>query len=122
MVGSKDQTPIPPGWTNTSIGAKPYIFVAANYRLAALGFMAPDNQDIDANIGLHDTMAAMRWIGKYINKFGGDPNRVTVSGLSAGGGVVEHSLVSYGGKGILLPYQQAILYSPVRILWNLYED
>ncbi|CCX32815.1 Similar to Carboxylesterase 4A; acc. no. Q8R0W5 [Pyronema omphalodes CBS 100304] len=112
MVGSKDQTPIPPGWTNTSIGAKPYIFVAANYRLAALGFMAPDNQDIDANIGLHDTMAAMRWIGKYINKFGGDPNRVTVSGLSAGGGVVEHSLVSYGGKGTLLPYQQAILYSP----------
>jgi carboxylesterase type B len=59
----------------------------------------------------------MDWIGKYIALFGGDSEQVTVMGLSAGAGVILHQLVSNGGDGPKLPFQQvsltAITYHPI---------
>jgi para-nitrobenzyl esterase len=60
------------------------VVVGVNYRLGALGFMhlpgvAP------ANLGLHDQFAALEWISREIEAFGGDPGNVTVAGQSAGG-------------------------------------
>jgi len=41
-------------------------------RLGSFGWLSPTNvTDIDANIGLHDSLAAMEWVEKYISKFGG---------------------------------------------------
>jgi cholinesterase len=66
-----------------------------------------------ANVGLYDQRLALEWIQKYIHLFGGDSDRVTVMGESAGAGSIMHHITSYGGsKGTgQLPFQQAVLQS-----------
>ncbi|CAZ86417.1 unnamed protein product [Tuber melanosporum] len=91
---------------------KPIIYVSMNYRIGAFGWLSPPKAaDIDANIGLHDVLAAMEWVKKYISKFGGNKDKVTAMGESAGGGIIMHAITGYGGKGNKLPFQQAIIQS-----------
>ncbi|KAI8314474.1 Lipase 1 [Colletotrichum sp. SAR11_59] len=60
--------------------------VTSNYRLAALGFLAsPLLADLNlVNLGLQDQHQLLRFVHKYISSFGGDPDRVTLGGKSAG--------------------------------------
>ena len=85
-----------------------------NYRLGAFGWLSgPTFQENGtANAGLHDQRFALEWIQQNIAKFGGDPNRVTVFGESAGGGSIMHQITAYGGNNGPAPFQQAILQSP----------
>jgi para-nitrobenzyl esterase len=71
------------------------VVVTVNYRLGALGFldMRAIGGDV-ANLGLHDALTALAWVRENISAFGGDPSRVTVFGLSAGGGLGIHLLAS----------------------------
>lgn len=82
------------------------VIKANYYRLGAFGWLADANQDIDVNVGLHDVRAAMDWVNDHISKFGGDPERVTVIGESAGGGVIMHTIVAYGGEHSPPPFKQ----------------
>jgi carboxylesterase type B len=66
---------------------------------------SPHEPTMDANVGAHDGMAAVQWTKRYISKFGGDPERITVMGQSAGAAIINSFLTSYGGKGDL-PFAQ----------------
>ena len=44
------------------------------------------------NLAFHDQQLAFKWVQKYIHNFGGDPNKVTISGCSAGGQSVQNHL------------------------------
>jgi para-nitrobenzyl esterase len=58
------------------------VVVAVNYRLAALGWLYVPGQT--ANVGLLDQEAAIDWVLENIQDLGGDPERITVMGQSAG--------------------------------------
>ncbi|MEU5524521.1 carboxylesterase family protein [Streptomyces sp. NPDC047860] len=58
------------------------VFVSLNYRLGVEGYgLFPD---APANPGLRDQLAALRWVHESIEAFGGDPDRITLGGQSAG--------------------------------------
>lgn len=77
------------------------VVVSVNYRLGALGFLDLRSLGGDvANLGLHDAIVALRWVKANIDRFGGDPARVTVFGESAGGGVCIHLLASAAARGL----------------------
>jgi para-nitrobenzyl esterase len=59
------------------------VVVAANYRLGLFGYLCLDGV-CEPNLGVHDQLAALRWVQTNIREFGGDPNNVTVFGQSAG--------------------------------------
>jgi para-nitrobenzyl esterase len=88
------------------------ITITINYRLGALGFLYMGDVDKkyaqSGNLGLLDVVAALKWIHQNITSFGGDPNRVTVMGESAGAKLLSAVMVAPASKGL---YQQAILES-----------
>ena len=76
------------------------VLVSCNYRLGALGFLDTRGIGGVANCGLRDAIAALEWVRDNIAAFGGDPERVTVFGESAGGGLVLHLCASPSGRGL----------------------
>ena len=64
------------------------------------------------NAGLLDQKFALEWIQKYIHLFGGDKDRVSIWGLSAGGGSVLHHVLAYNGSLGTSLFHAAIANSP----------
>ncbi|KAI0011737.1 alpha/beta-hydrolase [Xylariaceae sp. FL0662B] len=99
-------------WSET-----PLIGINFNYRLGALGFL-PSGQTAKEgllNLGLKDQQFLFEWVRNNAADFGGDPNNVTIIGLSAGAHSVGHHLISYSPANKLIskppPFQRAILES-----------
>ncbi|KAG5680864.1 hypothetical protein PVAND_010345 [Polypedilum vanderplanki] len=76
------------------------VLVTINYRIGALGFLSTGTADAVGNMGLKDQVMALKWIQQNIAKFGGNPNNVTITGLSAGGFSVTSHLVSEMSRGL----------------------
>lgn len=75
------------------------VVVAINYRLGTLGFLALDDGETNGNYGLADQITALEWVHLNIKDFGGDPDRITIFGQSAGAGSVRALLASPKARG-----------------------
>ncbi|EPS45811.1 hypothetical protein H072_218 [Dactylellina haptotyla CBS 200.50] len=70
------------------------VMVKINYRLGHFGFLAINGTTITGNYGIGDVLTAMKWVKENIAAFGGDPDRITIGGDSAGAGAVRVLLAS----------------------------
>ena len=99
----------------TLMAAKGVVVVSFNYRSGVFGFLAhpelsaESDLKVSGNYGLQDQIAALKWIQKNINHFGGDANKVTVFGVSAGSASISLLLTCPHAKGL---FHQSILHSP----------
>lgn len=84
------------------------IVVSINYRVASQGFLYLGTPDAPGNAGLFDQNMALRWVHDNIHRFGGDPNRVTLFGESAGAVSVSMHMLSAMSRDL---FQRAILQS-----------
>ncbi|KAF9893528.1 hypothetical protein FE257_010840 [Aspergillus nanangensis] len=75
------------------------VVVSINYRLGTLGFLALDDGQTHGNFGLADQITALDWVRQNIRDFGGDPDRITIFGQSAGAGSVRALLASSKARG-----------------------
>lgn len=76
------------------------VVVIVNYRLGAFGFMSLNKSEVSGNQGLKDQTMALQWIQRNIKAFGGDPEKVTLAGLSAGGYSVTAHMASPMSDGL----------------------
>jgi para-nitrobenzyl esterase len=86
------------------------VLVSIAYRLGAFGFLAhPDLRQESGKssgaFGLQDQIAALQWVKRNIRRFGGDPERVTVFGVSSGGIAISLLAGSSAARGL---FQRAI--------------
>ncbi|KAL9094760.1 MAG: hypothetical protein Q9165_003031 [Trypethelium subeluteriae] len=91
---------------------KPVIYVAINYRLTIFGFPRSKTlkENKSLNLGMRDQRMGLQWVKDNIRAFGGDTERITVFGLSAGGTFASLQQMAFGGKEGA-PFQQAWMMS-----------
>ncbi|KAF2162600.1 hypothetical protein M409DRAFT_26842 [Zasmidium cellare ATCC 36951] len=90
---------------------EPFVAVSFNYRIGALGFL---NSELTAkegllNLGLHDQKLVLEWVQQNIEAFGGDPNDVTIAGLSAGAHSIGHHIMDVNEERTL--FHKAVIES-----------
>ncbi|XP_049938848.1 esterase B1-like [Schistocerca serialis cubense] len=79
---------------------KRVLLVTFNYRVGSIGFLSLQNDDIPGNAGLKDQVFALQWVQRNIAAFGGDPDKVTIFGESAGGSSTSHLFFSPAARGL----------------------
>jgi len=87
------------------------VTVAINYRLGVLGYMA--GETMEGNYGILDQRLALQWTQDNIAGFGGNPNKVTLGGQSAGGMSVAAHLISEGSHHLFA--QSAMESNPLAL-------
>ena len=60
------------------------VLVSINYRVGPLAFLTLENDVLPGNLGIRDQIVALEWIQENIGYFGGNPQKVTIMGESAG--------------------------------------
>jgi para-nitrobenzyl esterase len=98
-------------WTDGSRYAREHgvVVVTVNYRLGLLGNLWLGDLDPTASdLALQDQVSALRWVQRNIAAFGGDPNRVTIAGQSAGAMSVAALMTAPAARGL---YARAIVES-----------
>jgi para-nitrobenzyl esterase len=96
-----------PLYSGENLAKKGVVVASISYRLGPFGFLALPELSAESgghgsgNYGLLDQVAGLGWIKRNIAAFGGDPNRVTIFGESAGGISVSILAASPLAKGLL---------------------
>lgn len=103
------------GWTDGTRLASDHdvVVVSVNHRLNAFGFLhLPDAGGTDfadsGNAGMLDLVAALRWVQDNVARFGGDPENVTVFGVSGGGWKISTLMAMPAAGGL---FHKAIVQS-----------
>lgn len=103
-----------PEFDSEELAKKGVIVVTVGFRLGVFGWMATPELSEDAeygssgNYGLLDAIKALEWVNDNIEAFGGDPDRITIAGQSAGAGFVTNLMISPMTEGL---YQNAFMSS-----------
>jgi para-nitrobenzyl esterase len=105
-----------PIYDGSSLASKGVVIVTLNYRLGFFGFFGHPQLTEEAraegvptaNYGLLDQIAALQWVKRNIEAFGGDPANVTLFGESAGGASVLALMTAPAGRGL---FHKAIVQS-----------
>lgn len=97
------------------------VVVTVNYRINVFGFMAhpqltKEQPEAPANFGSLDQQAGLKWVVRNIRAFGGDPEKITIAGQSAGGGSVLSQMACPANKGL---FRSAVIMSAM--IRNPYE-
>lgn len=101
-------------YNGEGLARKGVVMITVNYRLGVFGFFAhpeltaESSHHASGNYALLDQIAALEWVKGNIAAFGGDPDRVTVAGQSAGASDIALLMVSPLAKGL---FQRAIMES-----------
>ncbi len=104
-----------PFYDSNALPSRGCVVVTINYRLGLFGFLAHPElsaespQAVSGNYGLLDQIAALEWVRNNIAAFGGDPERITIFGESAGGQAVLNLMTSPRSRG---RFAAAIAQSP----------
>ncbi len=104
VVGSGSE----PRYDGTRLAARGIVVVTLNHRLNALGFLAhpelsrESGHGASGNYGMLDVVAALYWVKRNIAAFGGDPDKVTIVGESAGSEAVSALMASPLAKGLFV--------------------
>ena len=100
-----------PRYDGEALAKKGVVAITYNYRLGPFGWLAhpeltkESGHNASGNQGLADAIAALQWVKKNAAAFGGDPQKVTIFGESAGGIIVGALVASPEAKGL---FQRAI--------------
>jgi carboxylesterase type B len=109
-----------PEFDGEALARKGAVVVTVNYRLGPFGFFAhPDltresGRNSSGNYALMDFVAALEWVQQNIAGFGGDPDRVTIVGESAGGYLALYAMTSPQFPKLF--HRVVIQSAPTRIL------
>jgi para-nitrobenzyl esterase len=96
-----------PRYDGESMARKGIVAITVNYRLGVFGFMAHPEltkespNKASGNYGLMDQAAALKWVQQNIAAFGGDPQKVTIAGESAGSSSVSAQMASPLSKNLI---------------------
>lgn len=93
-------------YNGTTFAQNNVVLVTINYRLGVMGFLA--SEEMTGNYGIADQVLALKYVNSNIKGFGGNPNKVTIAGQSAGAMSVGTHIISSASKGL---FQQAIMES-----------
>ncbi|XP_054166309.1 cholinesterase 1-like [Oppia nitens] len=97
-----------PVYYGEALAAHDVVVVTTNYRLGAFGFLYGGDGSAPGDVGFHDQLMALQWTRDNIERFGGDPNEITIFGESAGSWSVSAHVLSPLSKGL---FKRAILES-----------
>jgi para-nitrobenzyl esterase len=103
-----------PIFKGRSLAAHGIVVVTLNYRLGVLGFLAHPGLTAETplktsgNYGLLDIIAALQWLKRNLPAFGGDPERITLGGQSAGAFAIQLLESAPAARGL---FHQAIIQS-----------
>ncbi len=112
------------------LASRGIIVVSVNYRLGVFGYLAhpeltAESPEAPSNFGLLDQKAGLHWVYENIAAFGGDPDRISIAGQSAGGGSVMQQMTHADNfdiikgaivmSGMMRPKTDSDIFKPVNL-------
>ncbi|CAG2112535.1 unnamed protein product, partial [Medioppia subpectinata] len=89
-----------PNYNGTALATHDVMVVTVNYRLGPFGFLYAGDETAPGNAGLYDQLLALKWVRENAEQFGGDRDRITIFGESAGSQSVSALVLSPLAKGL----------------------